>query len=798
MTGLHGAPAPRVLKHTCMPRVPMVEIRMMTTGPGQGGLLMKIKSPNTVPTDVYLSFVSSLFGNRQTLFTGMIVHILTYGAVYAKTRDPFYVWLTAVFLSVCIFRIYWFQKFDSAGKSRLTREDISIWETRYLWGGVTTTAILGVGSAYAIVFAQDQFAILACIAVTLASMVSVVGRNYGSSRAVNLQTLTACVPIMIGFVLVSDPFMVAFAGLLIPFLLTTRMMANGVRDFLYKNVIASRDMAELVDRFDMALNNMPHGLFMLDANNRILVVNRKACDLLKLGNQDRLKDCDLDLVLRYGARHAFIDGSLPALIQRQLAQLVDGTLSRTLVQYSDDLFLEFSASRRPDGVVVLIFEDVTARVRAERRVLHMVRYDPLTGLPNREYFNELMLESLGTTDDAGVIGIVVLDVDEFKHVNDMKGHVAGDRLLCQIAGQLKAVAGDGAIVGRLMGDQFVVFFPGGTAVPALGARIRKLHADMRGTFDVDGTEMRISFSGGSLVMPQSQFRMEEWQIKVDLALFEAKYKAKGTCASFEQEMDARYVDQQRLKVELRDAVEAGDLHVLYQPMYRPDGSTMECCEALSRWVHPVRGAIPPTNFIQIAEEMGIVSDITRFVIRQACYDCITWPGRISVSVNLSVQDLRNDNIIAVVEEILAETGLDPSRLHLEITESCLVEEPAAVQSILTALRNKGIVIALDDFGTGFSSLSYLDTLPVDVVKIDRSFVRNICEDARRLKLLRGTVNLTRELGLKITIEGVETREQLALINQFHCADLIQGYVFSPAIPVGQIATLAEGQGKILA
>ncbi len=758
---------------------------------------MKIQSPNAVPTDVYLSFVSSLFGNRKTLFTGMIVHILTYGAIYAKTRDPFYIWLTAIFMSVCIFRIYWFQQFDSAGKSRLTRLDIANWENRYLWGGVTTTAILGIGSAYAIVFARDQFAILACIAVTLASMVSVVGRNYGSSRAVNLQTLTACLPIMLGFILVMDPFMVAFAALLIPFLLTTRMMANGVRDFLYKNVIASRDMAELVDRFDMALNNMPHGLFMLDANNRILVVNRKACDLLKLGDQDRLKDCDLDLVLRYGARHAFIDGSLPALIHRQLAQLVDGTLSRTLVQYSDDLFLEFSASRRPDGVVVLIFEDVTARVRAERRVLHMVRYDPLTGLPNREFFGETLLENLSRLKGNDLIGLVVLDVDEFKHVNDMKGHVAGDRLLCQIAGRLRAVAGEGALVGRLMGDQFVVCLPGSGSVEDLDARIRQVHGDMRGTYDVDGSQMRISFSGGSLVTPQSQFRMEEWQIKVDLALFEAKFKARGTCASFEQEMDARYIDRQRLKVELRDAVEAGELHLVYQPMYRPDGEVMECCEALSRWIHPERGAIPPTSFIQIAEEMGIVSDITRFVIQQACRDCVTWPGDMAVSVNLSVQDLRNDNIITVVEEALRETGLAPFRLRLEITESCLVEEPATVHNILTALRNKGMVIALDDFGTGFSSLSYLDSLPVDVVKIDRSFVRNICEDSRRLKLLRGTVNLTRELGLKITIEGVETLEQLELINRYQCADLIQGYVFSAAVPAARIALLSTQQAALV-
>ena len=759
---------------------------------------MKAQSPIAVPTDVYLSFVTSLFGNRQTLFAGMATHIITYAVVYAKTVDAFYLWSLAAFVIVCAYRIYWFLEFDSAEKSYFSREEIAVWENRYLIGGVATTALLGVGSAYAIAVARDQFAMFACVTVTLASMVSVVGRNYGSNKAVNFQTLTACLPMMLSFVLVKDPYMAVFAGLLVPFLMTTRLMANGVRDFLYKNVLAKRAMAELVDRFDMALNTMPHGLFMLDANNRILVVNRKACELLHLGDQERLKDCDLDIVLRYGARHSFIDGSLPALIHRQLAQLVDGTLSRTMLQFSEDLFLEFSASRRPDGVVVLIFEDVTPRVRAERRVLHMVRYDPLTGLPNREYFGDLILEQLDELPSDALLGMMVLDVDEFKHVNDMKGHIAGDRLLCGIAERLREVVGDDAIIGRLMGDQFVIFLSGAKTAEELNDRIRQIHTDMRGHYDVDGSQMRITFSGGSLVIPKGQFRMEEWQIKVDLALFEAKYRLRGTCAPFEQEMDARYIDQQRLKVELRDAVESDALHLVYQPMYRPDGSMVECCEALSRWIHPTRGAIPPTNFIALAEEMGIVSDITAFVIRRACRDAVLWEGGMAVSVNLSVHDLRSEDIIGVVKEALAESGLAPERLRLEITESCLVEEPGTVENILLTLRNMGMTIALDDFGTGFSSLSYLDSLPVDVVKIDRSFVRNICEDSRRLKLLRGTVNLTRELGLKITVEGVETWEQLDLINRYYCADLVQGYVFSTAIAAGEVAAIARNQTRGLA
>jgi EAL domain-containing protein (putative c-di-GMP-specific phosphodiesterase class I) len=176
-------------------------------------------------------------------------------------------------------------------------------------------------------------------------------------------------------------------------------------------------------------------------------------------------------------------------------------------------------------------------------------------------------------------------------------------------------------------------------------------------------------------------------------------------------------------------------------------------------------------------------------------DCMTWPDHIAVSVNLSARDLRDNDILAVVSQALKNSGLSPDRLHLEITESCLIDEPAAVRAILAELRNSGITIAIDDFGTGFSSLSYLDTLPLDIIKIDRSFLRNIVEDGRRLKLLRGTVNLARELGLKIVTEGVETTEQLALLNKYRATDLVQGYVFSPPVPSQNIALLQEAIGR---
>lgn len=754
---------------------------------------MKARTADGAPKEVYLSFVSSLFDNRKTLFTGMVVHILVYFVVFHKTQDPIYILLSFAFATVFANRIYWFRRFTNVDKSRWELEDIRSWEMRYVLGAASTAAILGIGSGYSILAYEDTFVELACISVTMASMVSVVGRNYGSSLAVNLQSLACNVPIIIGALFANDPYKVLLSVMLVPFMLTTQAMAKGVREFLYENVIASREMKKIAGSFDTALNNMTHGLIMLDTERRIQVINSKACQLLHLGERERLKGCDLDVALRYGVRHTFVDGSMPVLIQKQLAELVEGVLSRAVMVFSDNLVLEFSANRRPEGGVVLIFEDVTARAQAERRILHMVRFDALTGLPQRSYFGELARECLEHAEEGAVSGFLLLDVDGFKHVNDMSGHATGDQLLVAIGQRLAEVA-DCDIVGHLDGDQFVVFATSGEGREALTERMRRIHADLCGTYDIDSTTFRISFNAGCVVLEPGTW-VDEWQVKLDLALFESKSRGSGILTVFADEMDARYVERQKLKDDLREALENGGLSVVYQPMFTADGTRIACCEALARWNHPTKGFIPPNIFIQIAEEMGVVREVTRFMIGQACRDTALWPEGVGVSVNLSVQDLRDDGILAVVRKALAETGLKAARLHLEITESSLIEELATVREILEELRRWGITIAIDDFGTGFSSLSYLDSLPADVVKIDRSFVRNIGEDARRLKLLQGIVHLSRQLDLQIIVEGVETAEQLSLINKHQCADLVQGYVYATPQSSSAVIELVERTKK---
>ncbi len=745
---------------------------------------MKDLEAKTLPTELYLPFVESLFKNRGTLWTGMVVHILSCAIIYATTGAEFYIFMIAVFVTVFAYRIYWFRRFDMIDRSQLSKSEIESWETRYVNGAAITAFVLGIGSAYAVLVLRDMLAAFMCIAVTMASMVSIVGRNYGSARAVALQTIGCCLPLVLACLLTGDVYLALISLFLIPFGLTTQSMAKGVREFLYDNVLTSREMTRIADQLDIALSTMTHALIMLDADGRVQVINRRACELLELPGADELKGAAFISVLRRSGK------SLSDDLLRKIGQLSAGQAGKTLLCLKETVYLEFSLSHRADGGVVMLFEDVSARVAAEEKILHLARYDTLTGLPTRGYFAELAAQQLGEAGADPYAAFVIFDVDGFKHVNDMQGHIVGDRLLAVISERLVQKAGEGIIVGRLGGDEFVIFATGGDRA-ALEARINAVQAEIQGSYRVNGLDLPVFINAGGVILDGHDFEMEAWQIKADLALNDAKSVGNGTLTMFRPEMDARYVAEQRLKADLRTAIEQGDLTVVYQPMYLPDGSDMECCEALVRWSHPERGFIGPNIFIPIAESMGLISEITKFVLDRACADCASWQNGIAVSVNLSIHDLRGGQIVPLVADVLERNNLDPKRLHLEVTESCFMDEPVVVSATLSKLRANGVTIAIDDFGTGFSSLSYLDSLPIDIVKIDRAFVRDIGTEPRRLKLLSGIVRLSRELDLRIVIEGVETFEQLELVRKHSFADLVQGYIFSPPIPANAITELCQ-------
>lgn len=454
---------------------------------------MKEVESKAISTDVYLSFVSSLFGNRGTLWTGVVVHVVWCLIVFNSTDDAFYLLMAAAFLAVCIYRVICFRAFDRTDKSKLEEADIRVIERRYIIGGALTASLLGICSGYALVVLQNTFAAFTCIAMTLGSMMSIVGRNYGSKYAVDAQTIGACFPIIAASLMSGERNLILMSLLLVPFGLTTRSMARGVREFLYENVTASREMAIIAGRFDTALTTMAHGLVMLDGDGRIQVINRRARSLLGLKRHRDLKDEAFVEALREDAQN------VPANVLPQLSFLSDGSLGRALLRFQDERRLEFSATRRADGGVVLIFEDVTARVEAEEKVRHMAEFDGLTGLPNRSHFGNLA-QAMLTRQAGKMAGLAVMDVDGFKHVNDMRGHIVGDKLLAAIAGRLGEMGNEDTLIGRLVGDEFVVMLGNGRSPEEIEMRLRHIHSTLQGYYGVEDIRLSVSLNSGCVIL----------------------------------------------------------------------------------------------------------------------------------------------------------------------------------------------------------------------------------------------------------------------------------------------------------
>ena len=388
-------------------------------------------------------------------------------------------------------------------------------------------------------------------------------------------------------------------------------------------------------------------------------------------------------------------------------------------------------------------------------------------------------------------GLAVFDLDDFKSVNDTLGHPVGDGLICAVAERLTLFAGDGAKVSRFGGDEFMVFFDRLDDEDHLSRRLDGLFANLLGETEVAGQVLRIQMSAGAVLSPVGETHVDAMIVKADLALYKAKELGKNDWRLFEAAMDAAFRNRQMMKADLRHAVETRNLRVVYQPIVAMDSMRIASCEALCRWDHPDLGPISPTVFIPLAEEMGVISDISSFMLESACFECAKWPEHTSVSINLSAKDFRNLEIVGKVRSALAASGLASGRLEIEVTETALLDDKSLTRESIEALKKLGVQIALDDFGTGYSSLSYLHKLPLDKIKIDRSFLNDVTQNRRSLELLKGIVDLSRPLGLTVTIEGVETFEQLRVLALEVKPDLVQGFLFGSALTASGIDTMSN-------
>jgi predicted signal transduction protein with EAL and GGDEF domain len=368
------------------------------------------------------------------------------------------------------------------------------------------------------------------------------------------------------------------------------------------------------------------------------------------------------------------------------------------------------------------------------------------------------------------------------------GHPCGDELLCVVADRLRAAVRGSDIVARFGGDEFVVLqYPLGHPKEA-AALAERIVAGLAEPFQISGNEVVIGASIGIALAPRDGTDADLLLKNADMALYRAKSDGRRAWRFFEHGMDVMAQARRNLQLDLRSAVASKALQVHYQPLFNLHTKRISTCEALLRWPHPVRGMIPPAEFIPVAEEMGLIVDIGNFVLREACTECAKWPDDVRVAVNMSAIQFRRGNVTEGIREALEASGLAPGRLEIEITESVFLNDIELTRYWLDQLQEMGVRISLDDFGTGYSSLSYLHNFPLQKVKIDRSFLEGIDSD-RPLTLLRGVARLSADLGMSVVVEGIETNEQLELISADGAVTEAQGYLFSPPVPAVRVRQL---------
>jgi diguanylate cyclase (GGDEF)-like protein/PAS domain S-box-containing protein len=542
---------------------------------------------------------------------------------------------------------------------------------------------------------------------------------------------------------------------------------------------------------DTVIDNIPECLYVEDTKEyRLLLCNRAGAEILGMSREaavgknahDVLPPDEADFVT---ARDREIVESGQAIVLGEHWMHTPG--GARLMSTKKVVIPDADGKHK---YLLILSDDVTERRRAEEQIAHMAHHDPLTDLPNRSAFTErLMFAIERAAETPAPFGLLCLDLDRFKEVNDVFGHSAGDQLLRQVSRRLQAAA-EGAFLARLGGDEFMVITPTGDQPATTAALADRLIAEVEKDFEIEGNQLRVGLSIGAAIFPNDGVDATTLLGNADAALYRAKIEGRGLIRFFEPDMDKRLRERRALQHDLRSALDRGQLSLHYQPQARVDGEIIGF-EALARWQHPLRGSVPPSTFIPIAEESGLMIPLGEWILREACREAASWQRPLQIAVNLSPVQFRHGDLPALVHAILLETGLPASRLELEITEGVLIHDFSRALSILRRLKSLGVRIAMDDFGTGYSSLAYLQSFPFDKIKIDRGFISNLERNPQSAAIVRAVIGLGRGLKLPVVAEGVETEDQLSFLAKELC-DEVQGYFIGRPWPIDRYAELVDG------
>ncbi len=531
------------------------------------------------------------------------------------------------------------------------------------------------------------------------------------------------------------------------------------------------------------LNTMDQGLLMIDADGIVQVCNARAIELLELPAAMMQSKPSFSTVVRYQQEQDDFAKSDPSF----QGWVASGGLESRPQTYERErpngTVLEIRTVPLSDGSAVRTFTDITERKQNERRIAHMARHDDLTDLPNRTLFHECLNQRLDALQRrGGGCAVLCLDLDRFKAVNDTFGHLAGDALLREMAGRLKRIVPAGDVVARLGGDEFAILVSDVDRSETMSDLAARLVAAVKVPTLIGAQSVQVGVSVGIALAPEHGVNGETVFRRADLALYQAKADGRGTFRMFEFAFDDRAADRLSLEIDLRHAISSGTLALHYQPQARSDTGEIVGFEVLARWDHPVRGSIAPATFIGLAEETGLILPLGELVLRAACREAAGWARPLKIAVNLSPRQFSDVDLPERILAILAETGLSPARLELEVTETVIINDLERARAVLHRLRAMGIHISMDDFGTGYSSLATLQAFPFDKIKIDQSFVSSMDANPQSKAIVRAVLGLGHSLKMGVVAEGVETAAQLQFLSASGC-DEVQGYFIGRPQPV---------------
>jgi diguanylate cyclase (GGDEF)-like protein len=761
-------------------------------------LLQTRKTDAELPKEIRAALIESLFAPIASLLVGAIACSIVGATVALRVGDAWIMANSVAILAVGMLRVVsavLYRRSKEADRLVATK----VWERVYEYGAWGFSALLGLLCWLTITHTVDASLQMAVTTTSAGYAAAISGRNAGRPFIAVGQLALCTLPMSIALLAYPDWAHKALGFVVLMFIYGMIDITLSIRDIIIQALTMTRKEAALAarfeqqaNRFDIALNNMSHGLCMLDEQNRLQVWNDRFLEMLHLKTAPVRVDMPAAQLIRHSIRAG---NHKTRSVKKVFNDLARGLRKNRFdqVQTSPDGDRTIAVSRRmvAGGGSVVILEDVTESKRAQERITHLAKYDELTGLTNRNQFRERINGMLAAMHKGrSHIAIHLIDLDRFKSINDTLGHPIGDKLLKEVASRLKTIIRPGDMITRFGGDEFVVLQVGTERYQDAKWLAQRLARTLKDPFDIDGHRIDIGASIGIAMAPMDGVDADQLLKKADMALYAAKNGGGGDHRFFALEMEEAAQERRALELDLREALASEQFHLHFQPLVDLRTGRVTTCEALLRWNHPSRGMVPPSVFIPIAEETGLIIALGEWALLRACFEAAKWPKSVKVAVNLSPVQFRDRGLALQVVSALAKSGLPAQRLELEVTERLLLEDNDGTLAAMEQLKNLGVGISLDDFGTGYSSLNYLRKFPFQKIKIDQSFIAGLGEERDAQAIIGAVAGLGARLDKVVVAEGIETEEQMKQVRTHGCHEG-QGHLFGEPMTAEAIRTQLE-------